>query len=388
MKAFHRHFGIGIGIGLALSSAVLQAADAPTPTPRTLLSGPSENAPRQPQIAIGENGRVVLVYGQGTTIHCMVSKDGGAHFDAPTTVAKLPAIALGMRRGPRVAITGRDQIIVSAIDGGGYKTNNGDVLSWHSRDNGQSWSGPTRINTVATSAREGLHALAGGPDGTAFATWLDLRADRTELWGAVSKDGGATWQADHRVYASPDRSICECCHPSAAVAPDGTIYVMWRNQINGDRDIFLARSRDKGKTFENAAKLGTGTWKLDHCPMDGGAIALGRDGEPVTAWRRDQSVFQSESGRPETLLGEGYQPWVAVGRDGPQFVWLAGAASHKAARPLIWQTVSKRASVPITLAPAATAPVIAAGPNGMGPVVAAWETPGPEPSIQAVVLAP
>jgi len=42
------------------------------------------------------------------------------------------------------------------------------------------------------AAREGLHALAASGPRVAVA-WLDLRGSGTELWAALSENGGATW---------------------------------------------------------------------------------------------------------------------------------------------------------------------------------------------------
>ena len=49
---------------------------------------------------------------------------------------------------------------------------------------------------------------------------------------------------------------------------------MWRNSLDGARDMFVSESRDGGRTFSNARKLGSGTWPLKACPMDGGHLAF------------------------------------------------------------------------------------------------------------------
>lgn len=120
--------------------------------------------------------------------------------------------------------------------------------------------------------------MDGNGRGAVFVTWLDLRDGGTELWSAVSPDGGATWGDNTRVYQSPAGHICECCHPSAAMDGKGRVAVMWRNWLGGSRDMYAAMSDDYGKTFAPAQKLGSGTWKLNGCPMDGGAITFDADG--------------------------------------------------------------------------------------------------------------
>ena len=49
---------------------------------------------------------------------------------------------------------------------------------------------------------------------------------------------------------------------------------MFRNNVNGSRDEYLVESRDGGRSFAAARKLGSGTWPLNGCPMDGGGLAI------------------------------------------------------------------------------------------------------------------
>jgi hypothetical protein len=83
------------------------------------------------------------------------------------------------------------------------------------------------------------------------------------------------------------------------------VYVMFRNWLNGNRDLYLARSTDGGRRFSEAQKLGTGNWALNACPMDGGALVLNRTGQPETIWQRKKIIYSATPGQPEQELGEG-----------------------------------------------------------------------------------
>ncbi|MDQ6632709.1 MAG: glycoside hydrolase [Verrucomicrobiota bacterium] len=275
---------------------------------------------RQPQVALNSKGEIFIAFGKENSIYCVRSSDGGKTFSAPRQVATLKKLALGMRRGPRI-VAFRDQITVTAIS-----HDDGNFYAWTSRDRGNSWSDSAKINDAANSAREGLAALAGNSKGTLFATWLDLRNKKTQLWGANSTDNGKTWSKNALVYKSPDGSICECCHPSAIFSPDGELHVMWRNSLHGSRDMFLATSRDNGKSFSPATKLGKETWPLNGCPMDGGGLAIDVTGKLIAVWRRKNSIFEIENNQAEILLAEsGMQP-VAASRNGKlYFIWQEGS---------------------------------------------------------------
>jgi hypothetical protein len=362
MDRFTPRVGLLLGVLMA-GVGQLSPSNAAEPVRVTALDGADRDA-KQPQAAVDSRGRIYIAFGRGSTVRLAASADGGKSFDIDT-VGEVGSLALGMRRGPRVAATG-DSVVVTAIGGKAGKGRDGDVLAWRSTDGGKSWAGPTRVNAEEGSAREGLHGMAAGPEGRVFCTWLDLRSKKTEIYGSLSKDGGATWEPDALVYRSPDGSVCECCHPSAAFGPDGTLHVMWRNSLKGARDLYLASSSDGGKTFRASEKLGRGTWPLKACPMDGGAVAAGPEGRVETVWMRAGAMFASTPGEAERSLGRGVQGWNAFGTEGPYSVWLEK-------RPGKLIALLPGEAAPIALSESANDPVIAASPNGRGPVVAAWE---------------
>jgi len=369
---------VGLALGIFAASSWFRAgADASEPVRVTAAEG-ADREGKQPQVAIDSRGRIYVAFGRGSTVRLAASSDGGKTFDV-NDVASVASLSLGMRRGPRVAVT-EDSVVVTAIGGKEGKGRDGDVLAWRSADGGKTWAGPGRVNSVERSAREGLHGMSAGPNGQVFCTWLDLRNKKTEIFGAMSKDGGATWEPDVLVYRSPDGSVCECCHPSAAFGPDGTLHIMWRNSLKGARDLYLTSSTDGGKTFRAAEKLGQGTWPLNACPMDGGAVAAGPDGRVETVWMRAGSMFASKPGEAERPLGRGVQGWTAFGADGTCSVWLEK-------RPGKLLALIPGETSPLTIAERANDPVIAAAANGRGPVVAAWEDKA-DGGILARVLEP
>jgi hypothetical protein len=281
------------------------------------ISAPEIRDPQQPQIAANARGTIFVAFGSGSEIYLVSSHDGGKTFGAPVKVGRFEKLALGMRRGPRVATVG-ETVTVTAENGA-------DLLAFHSEDEGRTWSAPATINTSATSGREGLHNLASSPQGQLYATWLDLRSGQMEIYGALSADGGKTWQHDELVYHSPDGHVCECCHPSAAFNTKGDLVVMWRNWLGGSRDLWTAvRPAGKGH-FEPATKQGEGTWKLAGCPMDGGSVFALNDGSFASAFRRDKEVFLTLKSGTERRIGEGTQPVALNDRGTLHVLWQQGA---------------------------------------------------------------
>ncbi len=317
-------FVLFLCIGIATHSNAVE--------PVRIADGQGALAPKQPQACIGSDGSVHLVYGVGDKVHYSFSKDSGQSFGPQQVAFQVPNMSLGMRRGPRIAVT-KNGIVVTAVGGLKGKGQDGDVLAWRSTDGGASWAGPTKVNDVVDSAREGLHAMTSGSDGTVWCVWLDLRAKKTELYASQSTDGGVTWSANTLVYRSPEMSICQCCHPS--IAMDGSkIHVLFRNSLEGNRDMYIVNSDDGGKTFQPAKRLGLTHWSLNACPMDGGMLALGPNGKVATVWRRAGQLFFTTDNQFESPLGTGEQPWVATPAQGPVAVWTEGRVGKLRLRSL------------------------------------------------------
>ena len=355
-----------VSLLVIVAAVTTSALDCSASDPVLIASGLGPQAPKQPQAAVGDDGSVHVVYGIGDAVQYCRSLDGGATFEKSMQAFRVPNMSLGMRRGPRVVKT-KNAIVVTTIGGQIGKGRDGDVLAWRSTDDGKTWQGPVRVNDTADSAREGLHAMASGADGSIWCVWLDLRDKKSEIYATVSKDDGATWEANQCVYRSPDGSVCECCHPSVIVNGN-SVHVLFRNSIGGDRDMYVASSEDDGKSFSPGKKLGSGTWTLDACPMDGGMLAAGPKGLLETVWRRDGNVYTTTGdGSPEVLLGKGQQPWIAGTSKGSVIVWTVGREGDL----LVQSSVLGQ---PQKLAEAARDPMITAASNGTGPVIACWES--------------
>jgi hypothetical protein len=324
---------------------------------------------RQPQLAASD-GSVALVFGSGRAIWFSHSSDNGRNFSSPVSIAERPILALGRHRGPRVVFSGKT-IIVSAVTGSTLQVgehahglpSDGDLVSWRSQDNGATWSKPVVVNDVPGAAREGLHAMAADAAGGLAAVWLDLRTKGTRLYGAFSRDAGATWSKNVLVYESPDGTICQCCDPSIAAIARGEFAVMWRNCLGGMRDMYHLRLRD-GPPASQPLKLGTGAWKLDACPMDGGGIAIEK-GHIVSAWRREGRVYVAEPGQPEKEIATGKDVALAVGAKGPYVAWVSSTGVE------VQTPGSPR---PTKLSQKGAFPALTALADGS--VLAAWEEDG------------
>lgn len=267
---------------------------------------------QMPNIAVSASGILHVVYGDGDSLLYVSSSDKGLTFSVPVLISVVHELAASHMRGPQIAATTNGVTIIA-----GNKA--GDIFSFTNNGNGK-WSSPIKVNDADTVAKEGLMSM--NADGqNVFAVWLDLRDKHNKLFGAGSKDGGITWTKNKLVYASPDSTVCECCKPSVIVKAN-EIYVMFRNWLHGNRDLYLIQSNDAGISFGNASKVGTGSWKLEGCPMDGGGLGVQENKVVQTVFRRQQKIYSCEANKEEQYLSDGKGCTLTIANNKPVYSWI------------------------------------------------------------------
>lgn len=274
---------------------------------------------KQPTIAVDKANNLHVVFGQGTEIFYAFSDDQGKTFSNPEKVAEQSKLALGATRGPQIIAIDEDLVIAAA-------DHTGRIMAYHRKHGENEWSKGVNILKNDSTAPEGFIAIAAGRKNQVHAAWLDTRIGKqNNIFAAFSPDGGRTWSEGKLVYQGPEGKVCPCCRPSIAADKKGNVYVMFRNELKGARDLYLAESHDGGKRFSNAEKLGTGSWLLKQCPMDGGAVSIDPKGSVGTTWRRENTVYYAEPGKAEVRVGEGRAPSLLKTSKGNYLAWQQGS---------------------------------------------------------------
>ncbi len=205
-----------------------------------------------------------------------------------------------------------------------------------------------------------FHNLLVAPGGTIIASWLDSRRggegmhpaetgmavgeghvtsdDMPEVPGpdvrvAISTDGGRSFAPSHIV----NRQACPCCRTAMAMAPDGTLYLAWRKIFEGDvRDIVVARSTDKGISWEEPRRVAEDDWVFPGCPHAGPALTVDPSGALHVAWYTGREsapgLFYTKSvdaglsfQAPTPLLSDAWVPpsQVSLGAESDGTLWVA-----------------------------------------------------------------
>ena len=243
--------------------------------------GPAQHtAVNEAQAAIGYDGTVYVtgeVYrGAARVPYVIRSTDGGARFGAPTILS------------PTDRFAGQEAVTPDPLRHGHA------YVSWHrvephplgplfatsvlfmaqTADGGASWSPPRQVRHPGRGRFDVSSHILRPRDGSLVNVFIEQSASnlagqsfRMPLRSIRSTDDGATWTApidvgsiEAGVSFDPDNGdvVNRFPAPATAQAPDGTLYVAWRNGTTtaGSR-IDVARSRDGGRSWTRVAPAAT-----------------------------------------------------------------------------------------------------------------------------------
>lgn len=144
-----------------------------------------------------------------------------------------------------------------------YQVDKTVMLFSRSTDDGLSWSAPALISAEQGLPRDDTGGLVGfraavADDGTLYATWSDGKG----IVFTSSKDGGKTFARSRRVIetAPPYFNIANFSRgngfPNIAIHPSThRLYVSWADYRNGDIDVFVATSADRGRHWSQPTRV-------------------------------------------------------------------------------------------------------------------------------------
>lgn len=218
------------------------------------------------------------------------SADLGSTFSQPVKVNTAPQ---------KIAADGeaRPKIVV-ADDGNIYVTWTEELARpftgyiWFSRsiNNGKSFEAPYIVHQDRAEITHRFDAINVTPRGRITVAWVDKRdliADKAAnkhyngaaIYYAVSQNNGVSFDREKKLADSS----CECCRITLVSKADGTVAALWRHVFAGsERDHAIAELAVNGTEVVHRATYGH--WKIDGCPHQGAALAVGEGFGYHMAW--------------------------------------------------------------------------------------------------------
>ncbi len=314
------------------------------------------NGGLQPQAQIDSRGRVHLIYFSGDAMHGDVfyvrSDDGLSTFSKPLRVNSQPesVVITGTIRGPHLAIGKGDRVHVAWM--GSNKSepkamgNAIPMLYTRITATGDGFE-PQRNIIQKQPGLDGGGSVAADLDGNVYVAWHAPANGKDEadrhVWVARSRDEGKTFSAETLAIAKKT-GTCACCGMQIIALGKGKVYIVFRSASEMvHRDIYLLVSSDYAKTFTVGA---IDPWKIGTCVMSTAAFAA--SGETVLAcWETEEQIYATlltpNADKPQGPLpmpgagGHRKHPASAISANGNYLVaWTEGTGWNKGGS-VAWQ---------------------------------------------------
>ncbi|MEA1937058.1 MAG: carboxypeptidase regulatory-like domain-containing protein [Patescibacteria group bacterium] len=164
------------------------------------------------------------------------------------------------KRNPRIAVLGTTNFYILGADD---RNGNKDIFleKYNSADGSEVWNG-VKVNIDASSADQINADLTVDSFGNIYVVWMD---DRNANWDIYAQKydpaGNNLWAVDLKINS--DVGIKEQMNSKVVVDNNDNFYVVWEDEINGDKDIFLSKFDANGNTLFAGKKINTDSSGLD-----------------------------------------------------------------------------------------------------------------------------
>jgi hypothetical protein len=139
----------------------------------------------------------------------------------------------------------------------------------------------SQVRNLNRKPSEGF-SLAADNSGDVIAAFLSGK-----LYKMESHDGGRTFDAWKEL--DPGWNPCDCCTTALACGSDGNIALLYREETNNERDVYVVLWNKEKQSFKRR-RISTTPWKIEGCPMTYFSISPVPGGY-VAAWPTKGEIY-------------------------------------------------------------------------------------------------
>jgi hypothetical protein len=277
-----------------------------------------------PDAEIDRDGTIHIAYVVGENAYYASSRDNGETFSAPIRINSEAETVHPphMYRGPDLALGSMGRVhVIWYANAYQRKLPQDQWGVFYSRlDPEKRTFAPSRNLNHTPSDN---YSLAADAKGNVAVVWT---AD--QMFVTSSHDNGETFPSTEAVAVA---QACECCATRALFSPDGSLLIDYREKGNNMRDMHLLSRSPTEKDFRKQ-KVSSTPWQINACPMTGTFVSTAKNGL-LTAWETKGQVFYARTtpakgGQPKEIkvAPQGKWPIALEAPDGSVLIsWKSGS---------------------------------------------------------------
>ncbi|MEP6670115.1 MAG: hypothetical protein ABJF10_13225 [Chthoniobacter sp.] len=244
----------------------------------------------------GADGTIHVLFDAADGPRYVKSSDGGKTFSAPLALVDQASQKPGLIFSTWDFAVGPDGRVHAALGNNAWKLK----LPQEERGLFYATLAPgakafSPLRNLNHQPSEGF-SLAAGERGAVTASFL-----AGKIYTMASRDGGETFSRSAEF--NPSLDPCKCCTTSTTYGPDGRWALLYREETNNERDIYLVLADQRGGQ-PTRTRISSTPWKLEGCPMTYFTIR-GTDQGYVTAWPTKGQIYFARLDKDGAVLPPG-----------------------------------------------------------------------------------
>lgn len=234
----------------------------------TTTVAPSTFGNLHPQIALDRTGDPLIIWGRASDQSVFFAKWNGQAFSEPAKLNGTLTVATASWMGPHIASYGDTMYVVMKQTP--ENASSSQVYIVRSEDGGATFSAPVRVDTISDSLSRfpTVTCDALGNPIVGFMKFNPMLGDSRWVV-AKSTDMGRSFTTDVKASGwGGSEAVCDCC-PGSITTRDNLVAMLYRNNANDIRDIWMGVSTDDGTSFSGGCNVDNNNWELPSCPATG-----------------------------------------------------------------------------------------------------------------------
>ncbi|MFM9952337.1 MAG: T9SS type A sorting domain-containing protein [Saprospiraceae bacterium] len=235
-----------------------------------------------PRIALLPDGTPLITWGisgdfGNSTSQIWCSRFENGAFTTPIGVVQAPEEPLLYGFGGYDVAVSDSQVFIV------FEQQQQGIFLARSDDSGSTFGSPTLVQGTVSGGYAILSSIIVDGTGNPVVSYIQYKNGTASYEVRRSPDGGFNFEPSVMGNApAPGGEVCECCI-SDLLASGDSIWLLFRNNNQNRRDIWVSRSTDLAATFDTATDVDATDWQLDFCPVAGPRMARSGD-SLITVW--------------------------------------------------------------------------------------------------------
>lgn len=219
----------------------------------------------RPRIALINNQPIIIWRKDSSPKTIRASKWDGTSFSMPYDITAAGVLPSSWD-GPEIAAKGDTVYLVFASTA----TTQESIMLIRSFDGGNTFSDTIRVSENNPAHKYRMGNIKIDKDGHPIVSYMQYLLNFTEPKQMVNRSinyGDSFIGSAEGSFSAPGEP-CDCCK-SSLILDNNDIYLLFRNNINNERNSYISKSTDGGQTFNLVADLDDYDWNVNGCPATG-----------------------------------------------------------------------------------------------------------------------